>query len=416
MQHQGGPVKDFPLAEAAARHYRELQLPDFTDTEATFRHQSDGQLRQTARLFTLMGQQWLTNLLAAAGVPAVAWGLPGAAWAVEKTVFPQFVGGTSLADSEPVVRQLYERAVTTILDYGAEAKNTEADFDNFATEVMAAIKFASKNEAAVAGVVKITALAHDEMLERLNNDVPAVGGDLSASPRLRQTLARLDDICSLAGEVGAQIYIDAEESWMQNTIDSLATTMMERYNKERVTVLHTYQLYRHDRLAYLKESHRRALDGGYLLGAKLVRGAYMVKENDRAREDGYPTPIQPNLEATHRDYDAAVRYCVDNHESIGVCIGSHNEDSVRLTCRLMAERRLPPAHPHVQFAQLYGMSDNLTYNLAEHGYNVSKYLVYGPVKEVLPYLVRRAQENASVTGEMGRELKLVRTELARRGA
>ena len=416
MQHQGGPTKNFPLAEAALAHYRELQVPDFTDTEATFRHQSDGELKWSARLFGLMGKPWLTDILAAAGIPAVKWNLPGAKWAVRNTVFPQFVGGVSLEDSLPAVEKLQSRGVTAILDFGAEAKNSEAAFDNFASEVKAAIDFAADNKAAVAGVVKITGLAHDEMLARLNDNVPEINGGLTDYPRLQQTLDRIDGICSHAASCGVQIYIDAEESWMQNTIDALAATMMERYNKDRVVVLHTYQLYRHDKLQLLKDSHRRALDNGYLLGAKLVRGAYMVKENDRAEERGYPTPIQPTIEATHRDFNAAVQYCLTNHRTVGTCIGSHNVESVRLTCRLMAEAAIPTSDAQVQFAQLYGMSDNLTYNLAEHGYNVSKYLVYGPVREVLPYLVRRAQENTSVTGEMGRELKMIKAELARRGA
>jgi len=414
MKELGGPVKKFPLAEAALQQFQESSLPDFTDTERTFRHLSDSDLKRTSWLFTMMGKPWLTNLLATAGLPAVKYNLPGAKWAVKHTVFPQFVGGSGLKESLPVIEKLYERKVTSILDYGAEAKNSQADFDKFEEEVKAAIRFSANNTAAVAGVVKITGLINDDVLEKYNPDVPVMGGDLSPYPKLAKTLDRLDNICRLASENGVQIYIDAEESWMQNTIDALAAAMMERYNRDRVTVLHTYQMYRHDRLEFLKACHERALEYGYLLGAKLVRGAYMVKENAKAKEQGYPTPIQPSLAATHRDYNASVAYCLDHPETIACCIGSHNEESVKLTCRLMGEKGIAPGNPKVQFAQLYGMSDNLTFNLAESGYNVSKYMVYGPVKEVLPYLVRRAQENTSVTGEMGRELRLIRTELERR--
>ncbi|NJC24698.1 proline dehydrogenase family protein [Neolewinella antarctica] len=414
MKDASGPVKSFPLAEAAVRDFNGRQLPDFSDSEQTFRHITDGNLKQTALLFKLMGQPQLTNLLSTIGLPAVKLGLPGASWMVRKTVFPQFVGGVSLNDSLPTIERLHERGVTSILDYGAEAKNAAADFDVFTEEVKKAIHFSAENGAAVAAVVKITGLADDHMLEKLNASVPDLDGDLSNYPKLQNTIGRLEGICQLAAQHSVQVYIDAEESWLQNTIDALAALMMQRHNKEQVIVLHTYQLYRHDRLQLLKDSHQRALEYGYLLGAKLVRGAYMVKENARAADGNYPTPIQPSLEATHRDYNDAVRFCIDNVETVGFCIGSHNEESVRLTCELLRQKNLPANTPHAQFAQLYGMSDNLTFNLAAGGYNVSKYMVYGPVSEVLPYLVRRAQENTSVTGEMGRELKLIRTELERR--
>ncbi len=415
MKDATGPTKSYPLAEAALNRVAAGRIPDFSDTERTFRHLSDSELSFSAKLFGLMGRKWLTDSLATLGLPAVAYGLPGAKWMVRQTIFPQFVGGQSLEASQPVIDRLYERGVTSILDFGAEAKSTEAEFDRFCEEVKAAIRFSSDNAAAVAGVVKITGLADDEELEWANDEVPVMEGDLSDFPHLQSTLERLDSICKLAAEHNVQIYIDAEESWMQNTIDAFAANMMQRYNRGKVTVLHTYQLYRHDRLDFLKACQERARKHGYKLGAKLVRGAYMVKENEAAEAGNYPTPIQPSLEATHRDFNAAIRYCLENRDTIDCCIGSHNEESVRLTCELMWEYGMPTNAPSVQFAQLYGMSDNLTFNLAESGYNVSKYLVYGPVKEVLPYLVRRAQENTSVTGEMGRELSLVRRELERRG-
>lgn len=415
MKDMGGPVKSFPLAEEALRQFQTATVPDFSDTEKTFRHLSDDELRRTAWLFRLMGKEWLTNIMSLIGLPAVHYKLPFAAWTVKKTVFAQFVGGESLPDSQQTIKALYERKVTSILDYGSEAKNTREAFDNLVKEVTAAIEFSQANDASIAAVVKITGLADDKTLERHNKHVPSLNGDLSAHPDLQDTLDRLDKICKLAAEKEIQIYLDAEESWMQNTIDALADEMMLRYNKERVVVLNTYQLYRHDRLAFLKASHQRAVTMGYHLGAKLVRGAYMVKENARALDAGYGTPIQPSLEATHQAYNDAVRYCIEHHETIGTCIGTHNEKSTKLACQIMQEKGMKPGNKRVQFAQLCGMSDNLTYNLAEAGFNVSKYLVYGPVAEVLPYLVRRAQENTSVTGEMGRELRMIHDELERRG-
>ncbi|MBC6993495.1 proline dehydrogenase family protein [Neolewinella lacunae] len=417
MKDTSGPVRKFPLAEQAAKDLvameQALPLPDFSDTEKTFRHLSDAELKYSARLFQLMGLNWLTSIMSSLGVGAVKLGLPGAEWSVKNTIYRQFVGGTSLVTALPTIERLFERNVKSILDYGAEAKNSEEDYNVFMKEVLRAIEFSRETEASAAVVVKITGLSSDAMLEWLNEQ--EIDFDDDTHSQFQALLRRLDAICGQAEKFGIQVYIDAEESWMQNTIDQLANKMMARYNREKVIVLNTFQLYRHDRLQFLIDSHTRARQEGYLLGAKLVRGAYMVKEKARAEEKGYPSPIQPSLEATHHDYNTALRYCIDNINTIACCVGSHNEASIRLTTELLAAAQVPRSHPHIQFAQLLGMSDNLTFNLAAGGYNVAKYLVYGPVKEVLPYLTRRAQENASVTGEMGRELKLIHQELARRG-
>lgn len=416
MKKSGGPVRSFPLAEAAAaefaRQQAKLPLPDFSNTEETFRHLSNGELRKSSRLFKLMGQGWLTKIMARLGVSAVQMGIPGAAWGVKNTIYHQFVGGASLLTALPRIERLYKRQVTSMLDYGAEAKNSEADFNAYMKEVIRSLEFSAEAPAAIAAVIKITGLANDSLLESLNDD--AFDFDDESHTAFQAVLRRLDAICGKAHALGQQIYVDAEESWMQNTIDHLATKMMARYNKERVTVLNTFQMYRHDRLDYLIASYEKAKKEGYLLGAKLVRGAYMVKENKRAEEKGYPTPIQPSLQATHDDFNTAAKFCLEHLEQISFCVGSHNEASVRLMTEMIRDRILPRNHPHIQFSQLLGMSDNLTFNLANGGYNVSKYMVYGPVEEVLPYLVRRAQENTSVTGEMGRELQMIQDELKRR--
>ncbi|MFT7120354.1 MAG: proline dehydrogenase [Neolewinella sp.] len=417
MKKSGGPVLNFPLPEAAAKEFAaaqaKLPLPDFSDTEETFRHLSNGELKRASRLFKLMGQDWLTNIMSSIGVSAVQLGLPGAAWGVRNTIYHQFVGGTSLLGALPMIERLYERQVTSILDFGAEAKNSEEDFNNLMKEVLRAVEFSAEAPAASASVVKISGLAPDAMLEDLNGEEVDFNDETHA--QFQAVIRRLDAICSKAEKLGVQIYIDAEESWMQNTIDQLATKMMARYNKDKMIVLNTFQMYRHDRLDYLIRSHEKARKEGYYLGAKLVRGAYIVKENRRAAEMGYPTPIQPSIEATHADFNTALSFCIDNVNTIGFCIGSHNEASNLIATELLKKGGIPRNHPHVIFAQLLGMSDNLTFNLAAGGYNVSKYMVYGPVKEVLPYLVRRAQENASVTGEMGRELNMIQDEMNRRG-
>jgi len=416
MKNSGGPLKKFPNAKAAVDAFNQAQaalpLPDFGDTKKTFTHLSDADLKHSARMFNLMGKSWLTDIMATIGVPAVKLGLPGAAYMVKNTVYRQFVGGTSLVDAIPTIEKLYEQNVTSILDYGAEAKSTDEDYNNFMKETLRGIDFSAEAPAANAVVVKVTALAPDDLLAKLNDgNIDFDDAELAA---LQATLKRLDAICAQAEKRDVHVYIDGEESWMQNSIDQLADRMMARYNRKKVIVHNTFQLYRHDRLEFLKASHEKARKNGYRLGTKLVRGAYMVKENNRAEAMGYPTPIQPSLEATHRDFNAAVRYCVEHVNEISTCIGSHNEESVRLMAAEMQKQGVPRNHPHLRCAQLLGMSGNLTFNLAADGYNASKYLVYGPVKEVLPYLVRRAQENTSVTGEMGRELRMIREEMMRR--
>lgn len=389
-------------------------LPDFHDTREAFRHLSDAELRHTAWLFALMGKLWLTRNLSRVASWAVRCRVPGAIWAVRNTIYRQFVGGTSLDDARGRIERLWERGVNSILDYGAEAKSEEADFARFVDEVNKASEFGSRTPSAGAVVVKVTGIAPNEVLEAWNERDFDLQGEVPAA--IAPITERLDSICRHAAERGVRVYIDAEESWFQGTIDRLADEMMRRHNRERVVVLNTFQLYRHDRLEFLRASHERAQRLGYRLGTKLVRGAYMDKERERARERGYPSPIQPDIAATHRDFDAAVRFCLERHEQIACTIGSHNEASTTQAVAYVNEHGIPRDHPHVRFAQLLGMSDNLTFNLAAAGFNTSKYVVYGPVHEVLPYLVRRAQENTSVTGELGRELRLLTEERRRRRA
>ncbi len=243
-----------------------------------------------------------------------------------------------------------------------------------------------------------------------NEDLDAKG--LSKSAALTE---RVSDICGLAYSLDQPIFIDAEESWIQDAIDRLANEMMERYNRARVIVFNTFQLYRNDRLGFLRESREQAKAGGYLLGAKLVRGAYMEKERERALDMGYPSPIHKDQPSTDADFDAAMDFCLDHLDEIAFVAGTHNEKSTHHLAKRMNEMNIPPSHPHIFFSQLYGMSDNLTYVLAKNGYNVSKYVPYGPVRDAVPYLIRRAEENTSVMGQMGRELALIRKELKRRG-
>ncbi len=391
---------------------RSTGLPDFTNTEFAFAHLSDAELRKTGWLFRMMGKAWLVKMANPVALWAVEKRLPGADWGVRATIFPQFCGGTTLLDSQKTIEKLAANRVMTILDYGAEAKETEADFNATMNENLRAIDFAARESASIPVVVsKVTGIARFGLLEKIQSAASLSKEDLA---EYRNVLKRIDAICHTAEKQGVSIYFDAEESWIQDSIDHLVWLMMRRYNRRRVVVFNTYQMYRHDRLQFLVDSFDRAKKDGFKLGAKLVRGAYMVKEAKRAQETGQPTPINPSKAATDDAYNTALRFCVENCDHIEVCNATHNADSSLLLARLMDERGIRRDDPRFLFSQLLGMSDNLTFNLARAGFRVAKYVVYGQVHEVIPYLLRRAQENTSVTGDAGRELKLILTELKRR--
>ncbi len=394
--------------------YEKTSLPelDFSDTATAFIGKSDQELKKTASLFRLMNKRWLVDIGSRVGTTVARLGLPFVEKMVKDTIFRQFCGGTTLLESQPAIDKLYEHQVLTILDYGAEAKATEDDFNQTMNETIRGIEFAARNPSVPVVSAKITGLGRFGLLEAIS-----AGEPLSKETRkeYKYIVKRIDAICHVASQKGVAVMFDAEESWIQNAIDHLVSLMMRRYNKEKVVVYNTFQLYRKDRLQFLIDSFNQARRHGYLLGAKLVRGAYMEKERARARRLGYASPIHPSKEATDDAYNMAVRFCVDNYEYIASCNASHNQLSARLQAELIARKGIPRDHPHLNFCQLYGMSDNLTFNLAKAGFNVAKYLVYGPVKEVVPYLIRRAQENTSVTGDMTREYRLVAEEMQRRG-
>jgi proline dehydrogenase len=384
---------------------------DFGNTEIAFSHLDDRELKKTAWLFKMMSKPWLVKYGSPIGLWSVEKGLPFAERIVKNTIFKQFCSGTTLLSSKPAIDHLWEFNTMTILDYGAEAKETELDFNHCMNENIRAIDFAARTKSIPVITTKITGLARFELLERIQSS-----SELTKEERVeyRNALKRLDAICYTAAEKGLKVFIDAEESWIQDTIDHLVWLMMKRYNKKEVVVFNTFQLYRHDKLKFLMESFDRATREGFKLGAKLVRGAYMIKEQARAEEMGYETPINPTKQATDDCFDTAVRFCIDNADTLASCNASHNATSALLQVELMEKKKIPRNHPNLMFSQLYGMSDNLTFNLAKAGYRVSKYCPYGQVRDVISYLIRRAQENTAVTGDVGREYGLVLEELKRR--
>lgn len=382
----------------------------FENTEIAFRYRNNKELKKAHFLFKSMGSPFLTN----AGIKltdiALKFKLPVKS-IIKSTIFDQFCGGETIEEAAKTSEILGRYNVSVALDYGVEGKESEADFDNAVPEFVRAIEYAASQKNIPFIPIKLTGFAKFSLLEKVHASHQLSQEEQDAWKRVAQ---RIDTICGAAARNKIMILIDAEETWIQKPVDDLTDLMMEKYNKEACYIYNTYQQYCTDRLEFLKISYNRAVEKGYYLGAKIVRGAYMEKERARAAAMGYPSPINPDKKTTDEHYDAAVDFCLDHLDRITVFIGTHNEDSCLKAVKKLQEKGIPPANPHVYFAQLFGMSDNMTFNLADAGYHANKYLPYGPVKDVIPYLMRRAQENTSVAGQTGRELSLIEKEIKRR--
>ncbi len=383
---------------------------DFQDTATAFADKSNSELKEKYRLFKMLNSPLLNAIGTRSAKFALALGLP-VEGLIKRTIFEQFCGGETIEESEETILELGNANIGTILDYSVEGQAREADFDNTKDEIIRTITRAKDDPNIPFAVFKVSGIAPLGTLERLSAKRKL---DAKSQAKCERIHNRVDEICEYAYSVGQPIFIDAEDSWIQDAIDRLATDAMEKYNLEKPIVFNTVQLYRAGRLQYLKEARRQATSDGYILAVKLVRGAYMEKERARARELDYPSPIQPDKESTDRDFDAALDYCLDHINDVAFVAGTHNEKSTQHLARKMHEKGIAENHPDIFYSQLYGMSDNLTYVLAKHGYNVSKYVPYGPVKDTIPYLIRRAQENSSAAGQISRELDLISTELKRR--
>ena len=381
----------------------------FDNTKVAFAYKSSKELKSSRFLFTTMNYPWfsamgirLTPFLMKTGLPIN--GL------IRSTIFRQFVGGETLEQTTAVAKTLSDYHVQVILDYGVEGKEGEANFEHATEQFIQVINYAASQKNIPFISIKVTGFARFSLLQTLNE-----------APRLRSGVhdheveneewdnvrERMYRICEAAADKGIGVLVDAEESWIQDPIDRLTMEMMEAFNKDKAVVYNTIQLYRHDRLNFLKLSHRIAQQQGFILGVKLVRGAYMEKERARASLKKYLSPIQQDKSFADGDFNAAVEYCINNIETIAVIIASHNEYSNLHAAKLMDAKGIMHSHPHVHFSQLYGMSDNITFNLAKAGYSVSKYVPFGPIREVIPYLMRRAQENSSINGQTSRELVLI---------
>ncbi len=385
-------------------------LPEFNDTRIAFQYRSGRELKKARLLFSLMASSTLTRIGLGLTQAAIKWHLP-VKGLIRNTIFRQFCGGETLEEAGKTAEMLGKYRVGVILDYGVEGKEDEKEFDRAVPEFIRAIRYAAQRKHIPFISLKVTGFARFALLEKIHEGQSLSEAETAEWQRVRQ---RVFDICGAAAQCEVMVLIDAEESWIQQPVDDLTDDMMEVFNKEQCIVFNTFQLYRHDRLAFLEASAGKAKKNGYILGGKLVRGAYMEKERKRAAEMNYPDPIQPDKASSDRDYDAAVLFCLRQLEHISVFIGTHNEQSCMKAAAYMEEHQIPPGHPRVYFSQLFGMSDNISFNLAHAGYNVAKYLPYGPVRDVIPYLMRRAQENTSVKGQTGRELSLINREIERR--
>lgn len=383
----------------------------FDNTEIAFKLKTDAQLERAYFLFKMIANEPLVKIGTAVTKFALNVHLP-VEGLIRSTVFDHFCGGVNEKDCMPVVDSLMEAGVYSVLDYSVEGKEEETQFDATLNKVLELTLFAEKKPAMPFSVFKPTGLGRFAIWQKVTEKKSLTPDETTEWEKIKK---RYETVCKEAHSRNITLLIDGEETWMQDAADDLCEAMMETYNKEKAIVFNTLQCYRWDRLDYLKEIHQRAKRKGFKLGFKVVRGAYMEKEQERAEEMGYPNPICANKQATDIHFNNVVRYILENLQDISLFLGSHNEESSYLAMEIMSELGIPKNDPRVWFGQLYGMSDHISYNLAEAGYNVAKYIPFGPVKDVMPYLIRRAEENTSVAGQTSRELELLKKERNRRG-
>lgn len=407
-----------------------LQMPEvsFQNTKDAFAYKKDAELKQAHFLFSMMGNSLMLRMGLLLIPPFMKIRFPFIKSLVRNTIFNQFVGGETLKETEPWQQKFAEYGVSTVIDYGVEGKSEDdAGFDAVAGAFTDVIRYAASGKYVGGMSIKATGFMRMALMEKV--DALMRSGDGLITDRYQQAVSMLDDsekreweraaqrfmdICKAGYENRVIVWVDAEETWLQEPVDALTLMMMEKYNGREAVIYNTIQLYRHDRLEFLKESHRFTSHRHVVLGVKLVRGAYMEKERNRAVEKNYDSPIQPDKESADRDYDEAVAYCMKNIEDISLTVATHNEQSTRKAVQLMTEAGLEPGDKRIHFAQLMGMSDHITFNLAHHGFNAQKLVPFGPINDVIPYLMRRAQENSSVKGQTGRELRLIKQEITRR--
>lgn len=382
----------------------------FEDTSTAFSSKSNLQLKKVYLIFASMNRNWLVKLGTFFIKLFLFLHFP-IKKLIKITVFEQFCGGENLQECNKTIENLDKAHIGTILDYSVEGEDDEKSFDKTAKEILLTIEKANQNQAIPFAVFKVTGIGSAELLEKVQNQAELYNEEKEAFELVRK---RIDMLCGRAAVLNVRVFIDGEESWIQDTIDELAYEMMGKYNHEKCVVYNTFQMYRKDMFHNLKNATFEARKQNYYLGVKLVRGAYMERERQKAHEDNYCEPVHETKEGTDADFNAAIEFSVENRDVISVCVGTHNEYSCKYLVELMTQHHVQPTDTHFYFAQLLGMSDNISFNLSKAGYNVAKYVPYGPVDAVMPYLFRRAEENTSVAGQVSREFGLVKKEIVRR--
>jgi proline dehydrogenase len=400
----------------------------FDNTTNAFVYKSTRELKKAYRLFWLMGKAWLVRLGTKILPWAVKQNIPFVRFLIRHTIFKEFVGGETLKKTMIVTNRLKQYHIGVILDYGVEGGKSDNRFDHSADEFIHAIRYAGTQKNIPFVSIKISSIARFTLLEKISSAMPQLEGKLieqythvlgslneEEKREWNKVTARMMKICEIAHKQNIGLLIDAEETWIQNTIDAMSALLMQQFNRHWALVFNTIQMYRRDRMQFLADCYTTAVEEEFILGIKLVRGAYMEKERERAKLLNYPSPIVPEKKSCDREYNDAMAFCVNRLAVISLIVASHNEESNLLATQLLHQYKIPNNHPHIHFSQLYGMSDHVSFNLAKEGYLVSKYLPFGPLIDVIPYLMRRAEENTAVSGQTGRELQLIKKELRRRG-
>jgi len=382
----------------------------FNNTKSAFKLKSNTELDRAIFLFSMMNRPTLVKAGSALTKFSLKLHLP-VETLIKKTIFEQFCGGVTEDDCKPVTREMYDENLHCILDYSVEGKKTEEEFDAAMEKKLSLIDYAKKGDEVSFAMFKPTGIGRFEIWEKVSEKISLTDDEKEEWERVKK---RVDTLCNRAYKLGVRLYADGEETWMQTAADDLMEEMMRKYNKDEVLIFNTLQCYRWDRLDYLKELHEKGKKDGFKIGAKIVRGAYMEKENARAKKLGYASPICESKEGTDVNFNSTLSYCLNHLDDISVFIGTHNEVSSYLALQIIENKGLSLDDKRIWFSQLYGMSDHISYNLAKRGYNAVKLVPFGPVRDVVPYLLRRAQENTSVKGQTGRELSLLREERKRR--
>lgn len=382
----------------------------FSNTKEAFSLKSNFELLRAQFLFNIIKNRTLVKYSTLLTNFALKFYLPVTP-IIKMTVFNHFCGGVSELDCNPVIKKMYDKRVSSVLDFSTEAFNSEIEFDNCYDKKISIIEFIKDRPEIPFVVFKPTCLGSLDLFKK-----KTIHEDLSDKDNIlwNRVVERFKGVCQKAYDNDIKILIDAEEVFVQKAIDDLALLMMRKFNREMPIVFNTVQMYRWDRLKYLSDLLNDKANNGLIFGFKLVRGAYMEKERLIAKSLNVKSPICITKNETDSNFNSGLDFVFNNLDRISLVCGSHNEDSVIKIMEIMKNKNLKVSDDKIWFGQLFGMSDNVTFNLAKMGYNTFKILPFGPVRNLMPYLIRRAEENTSVKGQTGRELQLILNERRRR--